>query len=116
MTEVRDKYLAEADVVQMPNSAVNRDFYMNQMMTKDGDQVLPYGKVTGESHSMLEKLKRKQPYYKRNAPHICSFFVKGECNRGNECPFRHEMPEGGELADQNIKDRFNGENDPVPRA
>ena len=55
-------------------------------------------------------------YYKRNAPHICSFFVKGECNRGNECPFRHEMPEGGELADQNIKDRFNGENDPVPRA
>ena len=29
--------------------------------------------------------------------------------------FRHEMPEGGELADQNIKDRFHGENDPVAR-
>ena len=26
---------------------------------------------------------------------------------------RHEMPKGGELANQNIKDRFHGQNDPV---
>jgi hypothetical protein len=37
---------------------------------------------------MLKSMARTDPYYKRNRPHICSFFVKGECNRGTECPFR----------------------------
>lgn len=49
----------------------------------------------------------------RNRAHICSFFVKGTCNRGAECPFRHEMPETGPLATQNIRDRYYGVNDPV---
>lgn len=44
---------------------------------------------------------------------ICSFFVRGECNRGTECPYRHEMPTTGDLAEQNIKDRYYGINDPV---
>ena len=37
---------------------------------------------------MLKSIARTDPYYKRNRPHICSFFVKGECKRGAECPFR----------------------------
>ena len=37
---------------------------------------------------MLKGIARTDPYYKRNRPHICSFFVKGECTRGGECPFR----------------------------
>lgn len=37
---------------------------------------------------MLKGLARTDPFYKRNRPHICSFYVKGECNRGDECPFR----------------------------
>lgn len=37
---------------------------------------------------MLKKLARTEPYYKRNRPHICSFFVKGTCTRGDECPYR----------------------------
>ncbi len=36
-------------------------------------------------------------------PHVCSFYVKGECNRGQECPYRHEMPVEDELANQNMK-------------
>ena len=53
--------------------------------------------------------------YKRNRPHICSFWVKGECKRGDECPYRHEKPTDPDdpLADQNIKDRYYGTNDPV---
>ena len=54
----------------------------------------------------LEKLYRKDPYYKRNEARICSFFVKGTCNRGDECPFRHEMPVQGELSKQNLLDRY----------
>ena len=39
----------------------------------------------------------------------------GECKRGEECPYRHEKPTDPDdpLADQNIKDRFYGSNDPV---
>jgi pre-mRNA-splicing factor RBM22/SLT11 len=40
---------------------------------------------------------------------------KGECKRGDECPYRHEKPTDPEdpLSDQNIKDRYFGVNDPV---
>jgi pre-mRNA-splicing factor RBM22/SLT11 len=64
---------------------------------------------------MLAKLARNSPYYKRNRPHICSFWVKGECKRGEECPYRHEKPTDPDdpLSDQNIKDRYYGTNDPV---
>ena len=48
------------------------------------------GKNRGTS-DMLLKLARTTPYYKRNLPHICSFWVKGECKRGDECPFRYEI-------------------------
>ena len=46
------------------------------------------GKATAPS-DMLLKLARTTPYYKRNRPHICSFWVKGECKRGEECPYRY---------------------------
>ena len=61
------------------------------------------------------KIARNSPYYKRNRAHICSFWVKGECKRGEECPYRHEKPTDPDdpLSDQNLKDRYFGSNDPV---
>jgi pre-mRNA-splicing factor RBM22/SLT11 len=57
---------------------------------------------------VLAKMARKAPYYERNRPHICSFWVKGECRRGEECPYRHERPTDPEdpLSNQNFKDRY----------
>ncbi|KAF9597770.1 hypothetical protein IFM89_021537, partial [Coptis chinensis] len=46
------------------------------------------------------KLQRTTPYYKRNIAHVCSLYVRGECTRGVECPYRHEMPIIGELSQQ----------------
>ena len=66
-----------------------------------------------DASQVLQKLARTTPYYQRNAPHVCSFFMKGECKRGAACPYRHEMPEENELSHQNIIDRYKGENDPV---
>ena len=65
------------------------------------------GKDTSAGAQKLAKLARKAPYYKRNMAHICSFFVKGNCNRGDSCPFRHEQPTDPDnpLSKQNIKDR-----------
>lgn len=53
----------------------------------------PPGGAGGKApNELLMKLARTTPYYKRNRAHICSFWVKGECKRGEECPYRHEMP------------------------
>lgn len=66
---------------------------------------------------MLKSLARTDPYYKRNQPKVCSFFAKGECNRGSECPYRHELPSDKykDLANQNMQDRYHGRNDPVAK-
>lgn len=51
--------------------------------------LLDSGKASSAGKDMLKQLARTDPYYKRNRPHICSFFAKGECNRGSECPYRY---------------------------
>jgi len=102
-----------------PQSDVNLEWQANireqQIANGQGPAALnSYGKITQREELM--KLKHQDPYFKRNEAHICSFFVKGTCNRGTACPFRHEMPKhDSELAKQNIKDRFYGNNDPVAK-
>lgn len=115
--QVRDKALKIID--EMPKSDVNKEYYTQNMEREMalGDGTSPggaVGKVSAHS-DMLLKLARTTPYYKRNRPHICSFWVKGECKRGEECPYRHEKPSDPDdpLANQNMKDRFYGIADPV---
>lgn len=67
----------------------HRVFVCWQIANTDG--TTPVGSV-GKAKAvsdMLLKLARTTPYYKRNRPHICSFWVKGECKRGEECPYRY---------------------------
>eukprot|EP00124_Ichthyophonus_hoferi_P001499 Ihof_evm9s79 gene=Ihof_evmTU9s79 len=117
--QVRDKALGIAD--NMPKSDVNREFYaqnMDKMLSEKEAGALAIdggGKASPAGIALLKQLARNNPYYKRNRAHICSFWVKGECKRGEECPYRHEMPTdpNNPLAQQNIKDRFYGSNDPV---
>lgn len=54
--------------------------------------------ASASGKDMLKTLARSDPYYKRNRPHICSFFVKGDCQRGAECPFRYVEGYDGQLA------------------
>jgi pre-mRNA-splicing factor RBM22/SLT11 len=114
--QVRDAALKIKD--DLPRSSVNKEYH-NQQVEKllSDDNAVAYGdlgKITSKS-DMLSRLQRKAPYYKRNRPHVCSFWVKGECKREEECPYRHEAPNDPEdpLSNQNIKDRFYGVNDPV---
>ncbi|UYV66308.1 RBM22, partial [Cordylochernes scorpioides] len=116
--QVRDSALNIKD--EIPQSEVNKEYYSQNMENQvaSSDPTQPYGqlKKAGDNRNeLLMKLARTAPYYKRNRPHICSFWVKGECKRGEECPYRHEKPTDPDdpLADQNIKDRYYGLNDPV---
>ncbi|XP_072165118.1 pre-mRNA-splicing factor RBM22-like [Diadema setosum] len=115
--QVRDAALSIKD--EMPKSDVNKEYYSQnierEIANADGNNPAgAVGKAQAPSDLLL-KLARTTPYYKRNRPHICSFWVKGECKRGEECPYRHEKPTDPDdpLADQNIKDRFYGVDDPV---
>ena len=58
----------------------------------------------------------------RNKAHVCSFFVRGECNRGLSCPYRHtditekdleSMKKGYGSIEEKIKERYHGINDPI---
>ena len=95
--------------------------------------LLDSNRASAAGKDMLKQLARTDPYYKRNKPHLCSFYAKGECKRGSECPYRcvlfhlsqnrlliktihhnrHELPVQNELSKQNIQDRYHGRNDPV---
>ena len=68
----------------------NINFYIFDLKIANNEGTAPggaLGKAMAPS-DMLLKLARTTPYYKRNRPHICSFWVKGECKRGEECPYR----------------------------
>jgi len=115
--QVRDEALQITDTI--PKGQVNKEFFTQnteaEMALEQTPQ--PYGQLAKAQppSDVLMKLARSAPYYKRNQPHICSFYVKGECKRGEECPYRHEKPTDPDdpLSNQNIRDRFYGVNDPV---
>jgi len=117
--QVRDAALKVKD--DLPRSDVNKEYYIqniDQELANNPDHHGPagaVGKVASHKSELLSKLARTAPYYKRNRPHICSFWVKGECKRGEECPYRHDRPSDPDdpLSEQNIKDRYYGVNDPV---
>ncbi|GJP73624.1 hypothetical protein CLOP_g4319 [Closterium sp. NIES-67] len=114
--QVRDSALNISTTDAIPQSDVNREYFAEEHDRK-GRAGLDYESSFGKAqpNDLLLKLQRTTPYYKRNRAHICSFFVRGECTRGAECPYRHEMPITGELAHQNFKDRYYGVNDPVAK-
>ncbi|CAD6574083.1 MAG: Pre-mRNA-splicing factor slt11 [Tremellales sp. Tagirdzhanova-0007] len=103
--QVRDAALGRKN--QAPASDINK--HSPDGMAYDSEVANRAGR------EMLKSIARTDPYYKRNRPHICSFFVKGECKRGAECPFRHEIPEENGLQKQNLADRYYGRNDPVAK-
>ena len=117
--QVRDAALKVKD--DLPKSDVNREFYIQNVdrdLAANPDHHGPagaVGKISSQKSELLTKLARNAPYYKRNRPHICSFWVKGECKRGEECPYRHDRPSDPDdpLSEQNIRDRYYGVNDPV---
>ncbi|KAG8364056.1 hypothetical protein BUALT_Bualt19G0086400 [Buddleja alternifolia] len=112
--QVRDTALSINSNDAIPKSDVNREYFAEEhdRRARAGiDYESSFGKV--RPNDTILKLQRTTPYYKRNRAHVCSFYVRGQCTRGPECPYRHEMPETGELSQQNIKDRYYGVNDPV---
>lgn len=120
---VRDQVLAEEgckdSVVAMPQSRANRSWHTAQQerAIEQGTAIQQCIPANDAAAKRLQSMARMEPRYERNLPKLCSFFAKGECNRGTQCPFRHEMPrdKNDPLSKSNTKDRFFGSNDAVAR-
>ena len=117
--KIRDQILKESGsvgaAVEIPQSRANRAWYSAQqdrILAEGGSFV---GDANALAHAQLASIARMEPRYERNLAKLCSFFARGECNRGADCPFRHEMPRdrNDPLSKQNTKDRFHGSNDPA---
>ncbi len=121
---MRDKILRDegvkntAALMAVPQSDANRSWFnaQQQRMIENGEDGV-MGGITAAAHAKLSSVARMEPRYERNLAKLCSFFAKGECKRGKNCPFRHELPKdrNDPLAKQNTKDRFYGTNDPVAK-
>ncbi|KAL7411608.1 hypothetical protein BDY24DRAFT_407479 [Mrakia frigida] len=118
-TQVRDVALGRMS--EAPTSDINKQYYAQNLerqiadgSTSSSTLALDSLRSSSAGKEMLKSMARTDPSYKRNRPHICSFFLKGDCTRGKECPFRHEIPPTDTtMAKQNIQDRYYGRNDPV---
>lgn len=131
--ELRDKFIEQNELVVMPADGANRDFWANKMNANIDKLDLPYNNA--EVKTALSQIARKHngdmgrglggsKAAKRNAAHVCSFFVKGTCNRGVACPYRHSniteqdlesLKKGNGSIDEKIRERFNGINDPIAK-
>ncbi|KAH0446010.1 hypothetical protein IEQ34_025155 [Dendrobium chrysotoxum] len=108
-----------------PSTDINKQYYVNQLeanMDANGMIESSVGPSSRAGQEILKQLAKQRTdprggdAYRRNRAHLCSFYAKGECNRGDACPFRHELPiKNDTTSKQNIKDRFHGTNDPVAR-
>lgn len=122
--KLRDKIIRESGgggssnaVVVPPQSDANLSWFTQSQARaiENGTHAAAHSNIPTEAAIKLQKMARMEPRYERNLAKLCSFFARGECNRGNNCPFRHEMPKdrNDPLSKQNTKDRFYGTNDPV---
>ncbi len=117
--KVRDRILAEAGSANscaiVPQSSANRSWYTAQQERALAQGQNMVGEANALAHAKLKEMANMKPRYERNMAKLCSFFAKGECNRGANCPFRHEMPKdrNDPMSNQRTKDRFYGSSDPV---
>ncbi|KAK2197800.1 bifunctional Pre-mRNA-splicing factor Cwc2-Slt11/Zinc finger [Babesia duncani] len=104
--QVRDEFVKNG--VNLADAKVNLNYQINKVET--GALEIP----DNVRNPTLEKLARIAPYYRRNKPRVCTFWLKGACNRGSECPYLHEKEtHDPALSKQNIRDRYKGQNDPL---
>ena len=119
--ELRDKFLKKK--IEIPKEQANLDYFISKATENFETLDLPYYKpeaykMSTESDIIKKIIEKnsntdnnkdnKNKIIKRNQRYICTFFLRGECNRGDLCPYRHEIPEIE--SDEEEIDKINGDN------
>ena len=91
-TQIRDQVLRGVNP-SIPSTDVNREYFVARMeskMMQDGG-LSNHGKSISAAKEFLKNMNREEPAYAKSQS-ICVFYKQGKCQRGTECPFRHEEP------------------------
>ena len=117
--ELRDKFLKKK--IEIPKEQANLDYFISKATENFENLNLPYYKpdaykISPEISTIKNMLNKtgdnnnddKNKVIKRNQRYICTFFLRGECNRGDLCPYRHELIEDSDHDEHEI-DKINGE-------
>ena len=117
--ELRDKFLKKK--IEIPKEQANLDYFISKATENFENLNLPYYKpdaykISPEISTIKNMLNKtgdnnnddKNKVIKRNQRYICTFFLRGECNRGDLCPYRHELIEDSDNDEHEI-DKINGE-------
>jgi pre-mRNA-splicing factor RBM22/SLT11 len=92
-TRERDEILGTHNSIPMTD--VNAQLYVRKMEAQFGQEaVVNHGKAERAAKEVLKKFVRQKadPYTQKNKVVVCAFYKKGNCKRGVDCPFGHEMP------------------------
>ena len=110
--QVRDGVLGIKE--SAPKQEANREFFLaNRAAQLDTNQKLLTDKIDPAAHSILTALSKRsnRDAIESNKPLPCSFFAKGQCLRGESCPFLHELVQQPPSTLKSFRDRYYGEND-----
>lgn len=94
-THVRDSALGIAS--KIPQSETNRQYYVNHIEARLEGATMASAAGTPSAAAPAARrgdalARTRAPDYAAARPHLCSFFARGACARGDACPYRHEAP------------------------
>ncbi|SPO21278.1 related to Cell cycle control protein cwf5 [Ustilago trichophora] len=76
-----------------PTSDKNREYFAETMDRQLEGPTSALGSSSRAGQELLRKAARKEIDYKRDRPQqFCSAFARGNCPRGESCPYKHELP------------------------
>ena len=104
-----------------PQNEANREYFLAanaDKLARNDVTLIDYDKTDPAAKAVLEQISHKYNKNKtieeRNAPLPCSFYAKGACARGSECPYRHVLTtEKSNTSLKSYRDRYYGTDDPA---
>lgn len=104
-----------------PQNDANREYFLATnaaKLARNDVTLIDYDKTDPVAKAVLEQISQKHTRNKtiveRNAPLPCSFYAKGTCTRGNECPYSHILTtEKNHSSLKSYRDRYYGVDDPA---
>ncbi len=119
--QIRDGVLQIKDAC--PQNEANREYFLATnaaKLARNDVSLIDYDKSDPAAKAILEQISEKHvarsSSVERNLPPPCSFYAKGTCKRGSECPYRHVLTMEKSSSLKSYRDRYYGTDDPAAEA